>query len=319
MGAGFTAEPADGSVIAELSALVPTNPFATAGFFEARRQTGCAPWVLALRDDARGLQCGCGAFLRTGRLNRTLEIPSLPSVRAGSPFWDGLREFCAQHGITQLRLDTFASPHEVEIPALGAHCTRRSRCEFVLDLGGDPTAALSANHRRNIRRAQKAGLAVRRATSAEAAIQHQSLVGQSMDRRRSRGEPVRRIGPSLGDSALLQSGAGELFQAVRDSGALSSVLVLRAAKGGYYHSAGTSPEGMAVGASHFLLQSIGIQSRADGAELFNLGGADVESGLARFKQGFGASPVPLPSADCYVGPAWRRWASRGISLWSRRG
>jgi hypothetical protein len=314
MGTQFIDIPAHGGIVSELGTLLPANPFAAASFFESKRQVGYATWVLGLRDDASRLDCGCGAFLRTGKLNRTLEILSLPAVGADSSFWDGLRKFCRYHGVTKLELGTFASPPGVEIPALGTQCTRRSRCEFVLDLEGDLAAMLSTNHTRNVKRARKAGLAVTRTRSVEAAITHQALMSQSMARRRSRGENVGRIGPSREDIALLQSGAGELFQALRDATVLSSVLALRAPNGGYYQSAGTSPEGMAVGASHFLIHCIASQLRADGAQIFNLGGADEESSLARFKQGFGASRVPLPSASCYIGPSWRRWVSRGLAL-----
>jgi lipid II:glycine glycyltransferase (peptidoglycan interpeptide bridge formation enzyme) len=235
-------------------------------------------------------------------------------VGADSPFWSGLREFCRHHRITMLQIDTFGSPAGAEIPAFGSHCTRRPRCEFVLDLAGDLPAMLGSNHKRNVKKAQKAGLVVSRTRSAEAASVHRALMSQSMDRRRSRGESVERIGPSLEDMTLLQSGAGELFQALDGSTVRSSVLVLVAPKGGYYQSAGTSPEGMAVGASHFLIHGIASQLSAVGARVFNLGGADEASSLARFKQGFGASPVHLPSASCYVGPSWRRRVTRGMAL-----
>lgn len=313
----FIAVPAQGSIVAELGALLPANPFTTASYFESRRQAGYATWVLALRDDAGGLECGCGAFLRTRRLNRTLEISSLPKVGAGSSFWGGLCEFCRHHGVTKLVLGTFASPLGVEIPALGTHCTRRSRCEFVLDLAGDLAALLNPKHKASVKRAQKAGLVIRRTRSIEAVSAHQAMMGHSMDRRRARGEDVRYVrpvGPSLEFVALLQSGAGELYQALRAETVLSSALVLRAPKGAYLQSTGTSPEGMAVGASHYLIHGISSQLSADGAQVFNLGGADEESGLARFKTRFGASRVPLPSASCYIGPLWRRRANRAIEL-----
>lgn len=314
MGARFIAVPADGGVVAELGALLPANPFATAGFFESRRQVGYAAWVMGLRDDAGGLECGSGAFLRTGALNRALEIPSLPSVGAESPFWVGLREFCRHHGVTRLDLGTFATPPGVEIPALGAHCRPRNRCEFVLPLTGDLDAMLSKRHRYSVKKAQKAGLGMRRARSAEAASVHRSLMNQSTDRRLNRGETASPIGPSPEHLAFLESGAGELFQAVRGDTVLSSVLVLRAKEGAYEHSSGTSPEGMAVGASPFLIHAVASQLSADGAGVLNLGGADVGTGLALFKEGFGASRVFLPSASCDIGPSWRRWAGAAIAL-----
>src|SRR5262245_13437257 len=120
MGTHFIAVPAaEGNIVAELGALLPANPFATVSFFASMRQIGYAAWVLGLRGDSGGLDCGCGAFLRTGRLSRTLEIPSLPAVGAENSFWGGLLEFCRHHGVTNLQLDTFGSPPNVEIPALG--------------------------------------------------------------------------------------------------------------------------------------------------------------------------------------------------------
>lgn len=311
--AEFIAVPANRQIIAELSARAPANPFATASFFESRRRVGCSTWVLGLRDNAGALECGCGAFLRRGRLDRTLVISSLPAVGADSSFWSGLRDFCAQHAVTKLELGTFGSPPGVEIPRLSNHGTSRSRSEFVLGLAADLATMLSANHRRNVKRAQQAGLVVWRTQTAEGLSVHQALMTDSIDRRRRRGENIPGIRPSPEHVALLESGAGELYQALRAGTVLSSALVLLGPKGGYHQSAGTSPDGMAVGASHFLIHSIALQLSAEGAQIFNLGGADEGSGLARFKEGFGASRVPLPSANFYLGAPWRRWASRGIA------
>jgi len=314
MGSRFIAMSAHSAIVDELAAILPANPFATCSFFESRRRVGYAAWVLGLHDDANRLEYGCGGFLRTGRLNRTLEILSLPAVGVDSLFWDGLREFCRRHGVTKLEIGTFASSADVAIPDFDSHCMLRSRCEFVLDLDGDFAAMLSTNHKRNVKKAQKAGLVVTRTRSIETAITHEALMSQSLSRRRSRGESVEGVDPSRDCMAFVESGAGELFQATRDGTVLSSVLTLHAPNCGYYQSAGTSAEGMAVGASHFLIHSIACQLRAGGAQIFNLGGADEKSSLARFKEGFGALRVPLPSASIYIGPSWRRLVSRGLAL-----
>lgn len=314
IGTRFVDIPVQESVVEELSARAATNPFATKEFFESKRRMGCTAWVLGLTDDAGELTCGCGAFLTKGKLDRALEIASLPAVRADSSFWSGLREFCARHGVTKLELDTFGSPQGAEIPVLGRHCTARNRSEFVLDLSGDLAAMLNSNHRRNFRKAQKAGLTVRRTRSAEAADVHRALMNESIERRRARGENLPPSELSLRNLAFLDSGAGELFQALHGTTAVSSVLVLSAPKGSYYQSAGTSSEGMAIGASHFLIHSIAQQLRAEGAQIFNLGGADETSSLERFKEGFGASRVRLPSASCYVGPSWRLAIGRAIAF-----
>ncbi|MEE8529536.1 MAG: hypothetical protein V3S35_02060, partial [Nitrosomonadaceae bacterium] len=55
---------------------------------------------------------------------------------------------------------------------------------------------------------------------------------------------------------LIESGAGEIFQAVLASQVVSSNLILMAEKAGYNHTQGTSPEGMDCGAAHFLIHGI---------------------------------------------------------------
>ena len=313
MGSRFIAETAKKDILAEISALMPANPFATAGYFESRRRSGCEVLVAGLRGEAGSLECGCGAFLTKGRLNTTFEIPSLPPVGADSPFWAGLRNFCRHRGVTRLELGTFGSPAGVVIPPLGRHCARRSRTEYVLGLADDLVAKLSSSHKKNMKKAQKAGLEVLRTTAADAVQVHHELVRQSADRRRARGEDVAIGGSSLDYSGILLSGAGELFQARKGATVVSSVLVLRAPNGGYSHSTGTSPEGMSVGASQFLLHNVALRLRAEGARVFNLGGADEGSSLAEFKEGFGASRVPLQSARCHIGPLWKRWAGLAIA------
>ena len=318
MSAGrFIAAPADDAVLGELGAEQRDNPFATPAYADSRRRVGYAIWVLALRDADDTLTAGCLGLLTTGRLNRTLEIPSLPALGADSAFWTGLRELCRTRGVTTLALDTFGSPDGTVIPDLGARSTRRDRLELVVDLAGDATSRLGSNHKRNVKKAQKAGLQLRRTREPDAVAEHHALMTSSLDRRRTRGEQVSDAAASRDHHAFLASGAGELFQAVSGSTVLSSVLVLHAPTSGYYQSAGTSVEGMATGASHFLIHGIAQALQSEGATTFNLGGADDGSSLARFKEGFGARRVALPSAQCDVGPQWRRMATRAIE-WVRR-
>ena len=318
MSAGrFIATPADAATLGELGAAQPDNPFATPAYADSRRRVGYAIRVLALRGAHDGLATGCLGLLTTGRLNRTLEIPSLPALAVDSAFWSGLRELCRTEGVTTLALDTFASPPGTEIPDIGPRTTRRDRQEFVVDLVGDASPRLGSNHKRNVKKAQKAGVQVTRTRATDAVSTHHALMTSSLDRRRTRGEQVSDAAASMDHRAFLESDAGELYQAVSGATVLSSVLVLRAPTSGYYQSAGTSAEGMATGASHFLIHAIAQALQSEGATTFNLGGADEGSSLARFKEGFGARRVGLPSAHCEVGPRWRRVATRAIE-WVRR-
>jgi ribosomal protein S18 acetylase RimI-like enzyme len=309
----FVAEKADARGATELSAIVPASPFATPAYFDSRRRTGWTCMVLGLRDDEDRLTAGCAGFIKARGWNRKLEVPSLPPVGADSPFWPGFHAFCRRHFITKMELDSFGTPEGVEIPCVGT-CRHRMRCEYILDLTGDIDARIDRRHKTHLKKAARAGLRVRRTRSVEAVAAHREMIGCSMDRRRARGEDVPFVGPPQGFNMLLESGAGELYQALRGDEVLASGLVLRAPEGAYFHSRGTSPEGMAIGASHFLLRHIMGVLKEDGVTTFNIGGADEGSGLARFKKRFGAQPVYLPSATCFVGPSWVREINRAVEL-----
>jgi ribosomal protein S18 acetylase RimI-like enzyme len=309
----FVALEGHGDVAARLSQLCPANPFFTPEYFEARRRTGWTVWVLGLEDDDGVLQTGCAAFITLRGLSRKMELPSLPPLDADSPFWPGVEDFCRSMRVTKLELSTFASEPGAAVPAMG-RCTRRARREYVIDLAGDYEARIDRRHRQHIKKAVGAGLELRRTRSPAAVDAHRAAIGSSMDRRRARGEDVPSVAWAREFEALLSSGAGELYQAVLGESVLASGLVLRAPQGAYFHSRGTSPEGMAIGASHYLLHGILRQLSDEGVHAFNIGGADEGSGLERFKSKFGARRVELCSATCYVGPQWRCDAYRLAEL-----
>ena len=298
----------------QAAALAPENPFCTPAYLEARRGAGLRPWVLGLATERR-LVAVCLAFLRTGRASRTLEIPSLPAIRDPNAFWGQLFAFCRREGVTYLDLETYGSPH-VEIPRFAGETGRSDRWEYVLDLQeSDFWRNVHAHHRRIIQRAHQHQLGIRRTGDERACADHVELMSASMTRRRLRGEDAPTRGDAQIVTAYVQQGAGNIVQAVKDGRILSSVLVLNAEQGAYYESAGTSAEGMACGASHFLVAEIARTLQQAGIRSFNLGGTrDSGSGLARFKSRFGARVVKLESAQFYVGSgaagAWlRKYAS----------
>jgi hypothetical protein len=284
----------------ELTAQFPTNPFYTRRYVETQRTLGLSPLAFLLRDNGQ-LNSGCTAFMKKGRLTRFLEITSLPLLDRQSHFWEGVTRFCHKQRITHLKVSTFASPGS-QIPFLKGETHRRKRSEFLIDLQKpDLWHDLSKNHARNIKRGRKNGLEMTRFNDSEACRSHAQLIGASMTRRGKRGEAVTDAAPVDALGALVDSGAGEFFQAVLDGTVLSSVLVLLAKKGAYYHSAGNHPKGMAQGASHFLIQEIGNYLRERSFEVFNLGGSDqTNPGLSRFKAGFGAAVVDLEEADFFL-------------------
>lgn len=307
MSSEFSATPDPSEALcAEVAASAPANPFCTARYLESKRALGFQPWVLTLRRNGQ-LTAACSAFMQSKFLRRSLEIHSLPALPEGEAFWDGLQRLCRQTHTAYLEINSYASPAaaRTSIPSLPGELGRRARCEYVLELQArDLWKPLASNHARNIKRAQNAGLQVRRAADAQACQEHARLIGASMDRRRGRGEAVPEQISADGFAALTRQGAGEIFQAVHNGTPLSSILVLLAERGAYYQSAGSSPEGKACGASHFLVYEVANRLRERAIDLFNLGGAEPHNtGLARFKAGFGTGTVELEAARFFSGSA----------------
>jgi hypothetical protein len=299
----------------EVERSAPTDPFFTSAFAEALRSTGQQPWMLLLRQK-KHVVSACPAFVTNGRLNRSLEIMSLPQMRDSEKFWDGVVSLCRQARISHLKANGFISS-VARIPTLEGEIRRRTRTKYVLD-PKEPNLwfGLSENHRRNIKRGRNAQLQVRRASGEDACRQHSSLVLASMARRERRGERVSADAEVRTAIAFTQGGAGELFQALLGDRVVASILVLMANKGAYYESAGTNADGMSCGAAHFLVyETVGVL-KEQGVEIFNLGGADpqLNPGLERFKTGFGAVKTELESAEFFLGNKVRQKLGIAASL-----
>lgn len=284
----------------------PENAFLTPPFAEAQRRMGWEISLLALRDETGRESC-CFAGTKRGRLHRMVEIFSLPQGGDRPEFAEGLSRLCRSAGADLLVVGSFGSSTR-GLPPLGGRISYRSRCEHVWRLPGtDPWSQLAANHRRNVTRARKAGVSVIEATGDTGLSHHIRLTNASLARREQRSEQVEASRGGSACRAFLETGAGSLYQAHLGDEVLSSILVLKARDGAYYHSAGTSPEGMRQGASQFLVLDVATRLAAEGRSLFNLGGAEPASeGLYRFKAGFGTSARQLEAATYQVAGAVRR-------------
>lgn len=313
-GMSFRSWPLNESVGRELEYLSPQNPFATITYAKAMQALGWQAWILGECGDL--LQTGCLAFLRRGRLNTALEIPSFPRLKDPPAFVEGLRAFCRGSGVTRLQINTFASP-PVTIPTISGDEVRTPRQEFSIDLRYDLSGGLRVNHRRNIKKAVQAGVQVEMRNNLDACVEHVRLVSSSIERRIQRGEDIQggREDSYLQTArALIEYGAGFLAQAVLSERILSSILILRSASGAYYQSAGTSPEGMEKGASQFLIYEMLLRTKADSCSVFNLGGASPGTGLALFKVGFGSRPLTLERCNVNVGGSVRKCLRAVIQL-----
>ena len=187
-----------------------------------------------------------------GFLSRRLEILTTPRPSKPALFWDGVRNFCQKHCVWELRVQSFGSD-ATDIPLLPGELSRRTRYEYVIDLTSPNLFSLmSKNHRRNVNRARKTGLVVQRTREAKATQAHLTLMQASMQRRKDRGEEVPVPNDIRFFEALLGAGAAELFQATDQGKVCSSIMIVKSCSSAYYQSAGTSPEGMIIGASTFL-------------------------------------------------------------------
>jgi hypothetical protein len=294
----------DDHLFEAIAAASPENPFRTAAYVKARRTQGARPLAFFW---ASGFPGGCIAFIKVGRVQRVLEIPSAPEVDADHPIWETLKEVCRRKRLTRLHVHTFGVSGAF-VPALGRQISRMQRREFVLVLDESAPLHLSHNHERNVARARREGVVVSKCVhDILGSAVHSALIGASMARRQARGEDAP---PGMRRDtfySFLEQGAAQLFQASVDRAVVSSMLVLRSSSGAYYHSAGTSPLGMKIGASPLLIVETARMLRDSGVRLFNLGGAgEHEVGLARFKAGFGSEIVESESADFDLARGVRR-------------
>jgi len=291
----------ESTILDQMAARAPTNPFVTPAYIASRRGFGGQPWVVGIAETGR-LAAACVAYMRSGHLTRSLEIVSLPELPDSNAFWRGLLDFCGQHRIDELQINSYGSTM-AEIPRLAGERTRKDRCEYVLDLQArDLAEGLSRDHRRNIARARKKGLTVRRATDRDACAAHAAMIVSSMERRQHRGESVPIDTRHEEFLAATSAGAGELFQAVHDGEVVSSMLLLRAARGAYSQTMGTNETGMQLGASRLVIFEAATELKAEGLTILNLGGVSEDNpGLREFKLGFGARTIPLEAAEfCFA-------------------
>lgn len=277
------------SLISEITVLNPINPFYTVQYMTYRLAQGFTPWIFVY-DNHTQSKIFCPAFMKTGRLRRSLEIPSIPDVPVDALFWSELIDFCRKKGVSDLSVNSFCSQSGI-IPRLNHETNRKLRWEYVLDLTHpDVFMKMRKGHAYSIKRARKIGVKIQRTRDQEAVKAHAQLISISMQRRQNRGENVTTSAPINDLLQLTASGAGEIFQAVLADQVVSSNLILIAEKSGYNHTQGTSPEGMNCGAAPFLIHEIACTLRREGKEILNLGGTDdpnPESGLVKFKTGFG--------------------------------
>lgn len=211
------------SLINEIATINPMNPFYSAQYMSYKRNQGFMPWIFVYSTHIQPDVC-CPAFMKTGRLRRSLEIPSMPNIAVDEPFWTELINFCRQKGVSDLSIDSFCSQGGA-IPRLDFETSRKARWEYLLHLKHpDAFTKMRKGHAYSIKRARKIGVEIKRTRNQEAVKGHARLISTSMQRRQNRGEDVTTEAPIDDLLQITESGSGEIFQAVLADQVVSSTL-----------------------------------------------------------------------------------------------
>jgi len=268
----------------ELAALEPTIPYYTLAYRNALHACGRQVWLLGCESQGR-LEYGCLAEIHGGRLRRRLHVQSTPTT-ASKGFWDGVQKLCRAERVTTLSLGTVGT--NPTIAYSGRKTAQKERAEFWVDLTAeDLIMRLRPQQRRVYRKAVKHGLEVKVPETDDGLIQHRALTGESLGRRRERGEDIPLFDETMVPRALIEAGAARICECLLDGEVLGSVIFTVAKSGAHGYSAGYSRQGMKLGAGVFLNIWSFERLQKEGMILFNLGDAPPETGLATFKRGLG--------------------------------
>ena len=207
-----------------------------------------------------------------------------------------LRATAAPFGVRALSMNSFNAPSASldDLRALVAD-SGNLRYEFVLAVADYVPTKISSNHRRNIKKAAKAGMVFRWSSGPEAVQAHLTVVNENLQDKGVGG---------LGNSVdyfcrLQQDGAGALAQVFDGADLVASTFLVVNDKIAYYHSSGTTAHGRKSGAAHYLVDQALQDLRERGLEQLNLGGATAgQGGLLRFKTGFRPQTRLLVASRC---------------------
>ncbi len=270
-------------------------------------------WLFTRGEDMQG-EGVAAAILRRGRFLRNLHLLATPHLVGGAPELERIQDFARDRGVANVAIEWFgeAGPEHV-----AGETWRQSRPVYVLDLSGPAGEDdLSRHHRRLVRKAQKSGVTRIDQDPRKAALDHVRLCSASLSRRAQRGETVDVQDPLRGLGRFLATGRAFLLQAGLDGTVLSSNLVVILEDAAFYLSGGTDPRGMQLGVAHYLMNELIDAVRGLGCTSCNLGYTDGE-GLARFKEGFGATPLPATSIGMRWDPPTRQLVSAARGLVTR--
>jgi Acetyltransferase (GNAT) domain len=251
-----------------------------------------------------------------GRLAARVLIDSTPLSQAnGLDFVSGLTDWARRRpAVLDVSLGSYDARREWRPggPPAAVH-----RCEFVVE-HGDPEAVTAAvkgdSIRSNLRKAERAGVEVRRAAVADLPL-FAELYGETLrglEQRKGVAAPQLARGRFAASLApMLESGHGRVYLAYRSDGTPEAGWLFAVSRGGAYAVySGAAPSARSTGSSSLALVEAMRDLVADGLGRINLGGTPASArdpdssdhGLYKFKLRFGARVEERVSGNLMVRP-----------------
>ena len=276
--------------IADARSLNNGAPFLELSFVQYKRLvTAEKVWIISYPLGDSSMVHAVGVFGR-GRFSSHLGIMLLsPLPEHSSKFWDAILDFAADNRASSIGIEFIGSDIE-RLPNLQGVGHRANAFSYVVDLErADPMVTYSSNHKRNIRKAIKSGMAIVRPSEDIALGTHMRLCNESYTRHE---RAHKAVGPPIRQADLTRyftSRTAQLYHATLNGAVVSSMLIVTIQDAAFYDTGGTDGQGFKVGASHFLMHSIIEELKEKSVKFLNLGvSTQARKGLTQFKSGFGA-------------------------------
>ncbi len=242
-------------------------------------------------------------------LHKTLSFGSLAAAKDTdniATLTSEIYDYSKNNNIIILSINSFGTPYESEIlKKLDFNINKR--WEFLLNIGiteDELWKKIHSKKRNTIRKGQKSGLEIIRATEKEQLLQFRQLASDTYNRKTQQGIPY----PSAGDVPsyermqrhLVDSGIGKLYLAFSEGQAVAGAFFVGFNKQVYYMLSSSSDTGLKLAAPDLILWSSITDYQKEGFNLFNFGGLSEnelngspleKSGLYHFKKRFSPEVV----------------------------
>ncbi|MFQ5810067.1 MAG: GNAT family N-acetyltransferase [Armatimonadota bacterium] len=226
--------------------------------------------------------------------------PIASSDRAQRPdfvagFFEAFQECCTKAGI----VSEFCRLHPVlRNDELARQCVdvihRWDTVVVPLDAGDEGLLAqISSHHRRNIRKAHRAGVAFFTPRVESAATEFHRVYLDTMRRRQARRD-YHFSREFFADTLRLLGRRAWLLEARVDGCLAAGALAMQWGPHAHYHFGCTAADALSSGAMHALLHELARRAARGGSRLLHIGGGTApDDGLFRFKAGFSPKRRPF--------------------------